>query len=162
MTTTLTQTTAYTEARAREVTRKAWADLECFVSRGFLARERLEGFVDDLREFLNHEGVEWFELQIERPNGNRESIRYLVDDSGSIVGNDRSGGLDPWAYPAGCAVAFVIRFRDVAFKNAALAALRNRLGWTAAARSVEGEIRYDRVYSKDGYALRRASVGKAS
>jgi hypothetical protein len=154
-----TSASTYTAIRARDVTQRAAADLQDFVARGFLSRERLEAFVNDIRAMLAYEEIESFEYQVDKPDKTRCGLVYKVDDSGVDMPSDDNRGIDPWLLPDGCRGQFVIKSRAGSEDNAAFVALTQRLGWTSPAQLLEGATQSDRVYSKDGYGLRRSVVG---
>jgi hypothetical protein len=157
-----TTASTYSDARAREVTQLAMADLEDFVACRMLTRERLDSFIDDLREMLAFEEIESFEYQIEKPDGTRCGLVYKVDASGVEMPSDENRGVNAWGLPSGSTGRFVIKSRPNSSQNAGFVALKQRLGWTAPAKALDGAAQSDRVYSKDGYGLRRSLVGSFS
>src|SRR4051812_38647731 len=154
-----TAATTYTEVRARYVTQKASADLEEFVARGVISRPYRDEFIDDLRQMLAWEAVEEFELKILKPNGTSCALRFSVDQQGINLPDDDSGGINVWALPDGCRAFFIVSLVSGATANPGFAKLLKELGWTVPARTTEGAISSDRVYSKEGYGLRRGIVG---
>src|SRR6266849_5030075 len=90
-----------TEARVREVMQKVAANFTNFVVAGLVRREVANSWRDDLIYLQVQEALDFFEMQLRTPQGERFGLRYTVRADGSVQQDSASGGLDVYGLPLG-------------------------------------------------------------
>jgi hypothetical protein len=150
----------YTESRARVVMRKVFADLLGITSRGFLALDRAQRWVDEIKYCLDKEAVEFFEIQFRLPSGESKGLQYEVSDDGTLSEDSRSGGMDYFDLPDGTKVHLVVRLKST-HRHLVVPQL-TLWGWGFNGTMLEGQVVRDHAYSKSGYGMIRKRVGEWS
>jgi Bacterial HORMA domain family 1 len=156
---TTTDTSTYTEARARAVMLSVLEDLLVLAASRKIDIEKAKAWREDLLYLLNAGVLKYFELQYYSPKGTKiEGYKYTLSDDGSLQENSPSGGIDPYDVPEG---AIVNLFADIDYSkkniNEVLRYLSQR-GWGTNGTPLGGQAVYERAYSKDGYGLQRYKV----
>lgn len=155
---TRTLTTTMTEARVRHVMMKVSANLNALVARRLLEASRAASWERDLTYLQIEEVLEFFEIQFSRPSGIPYGLRYAVSADGTLVSDQRSGGLvDLYGIPAGTSASLYVHLKKgVSQRIYDTLAAR---GWGFDGRALNGEHAAHRSFSKDGYGLTRSQVG---
>ena len=151
--------TTYTEARALLATLSVLADLIVFANIGMITSETAKDWISDLRYLMKAQVLKYFELQCYSTHGNRiGGYRFVVSGDGSLHENSLSGGIDPYDFPTGTKIKL---FADVDYTKRNNDEVRRYLeehGWGTNGSALEGQLSYERAYSKDGYGLQRYKV----
>lgn len=156
-TATRSATVTATETRVRAVLRQVNVDLLAAVAAGLVARERTDGWYDDLVYMLKEDALQHFEIRV-RDNGTLVAAwRYEVSNDGSLTLTDRGGGLSFYGFSRTATVSLVIQRRPGV--GAEVTAAIDRLGWTVKVESLEGALTRERSYSKDGFGVVRNKIG---
>jgi Bacterial HORMA domain family 1 len=156
---TASQTSTFSEARARDVMRRVLGDFMSVASAGLIERETILGWHEDVEYAVLHEAVHTFQLQFTRPDGKRPALSYEVRDDGTVLEASRAGGLDLYALPPGTTVSICIVYRQNARKLEEVRAYLARRRWEGGGALIEGNSSRDRAYSKNGFGITRNKVG---
>lgn len=156
---TATQSSTFTEARARAVMRHVHSDFMNWVSAGFIARENAQKWFEELEYAVLHNVVDTFQIQLTKPDGTRIGLSYSIRDDGSILEESKAGGFDPYGLPAGTRFSLCFRYRPGAENIAKVETYLNARGWGNTGSLLEGGVR-DRAYSNTGYGVERNKVGE--
>lgn len=154
---TRTATTTMTEARVRAVMRKVAANFRAFVTAGLVTESSATKWSDDLIFLQLEEVLDYFEVQVVTPAGNKFGLRYTVSADGSIYEDSRSGGLDVYGIPPNSTVKLFAKMLP-----GKLASVRDELekrGWSFNGSSLEGEVTASRAFSSNGYGINRSQIG---
>ncbi|WP_437874922.1 hypothetical protein [Sorangium sp. So ce513] len=157
--TTIAQTSTFSEARARTVMRQVLGDFMIAASANLIARDTIQRWHEDLEYAVLHEVVDTFQLQFTKPDGARLAINYAVRDDGSVMEASKAGGLDLHGLPVGTRVNVLLTYRTGARNIEAVRAHLRRRGWTAGGSLVAGVASRDRAFSKSGFGIERSKVG---
>ncbi|MGC4120484.1 MAG: hypothetical protein QM765_39075 [Myxococcales bacterium] len=111
-TATATVTTTMTEARVRAVMQKVSANLGAFVVAGKVSKEAAQSWAADLIYLQLNGALDFFEIQITPPRGERFGLRYTVKADGSIQQDSPSGGLDVYGLPKDARINLFAHFND--------------------------------------------------
>ncbi len=156
---TVSQTSTFSEARAREVMRHVLGDFMGIASAGLVARETIQRWHEEVEYVVLLEVVEAFQVQFTRPDGPRLALMYAVRDDGTILEESKAGGLDFHSLPTGTRVAIRLVYRQGAKKLEEAQKYLTGRGWGAGASLVEGIVSRDREFSKGGFGIARGKVG---
>lgn len=161
MTSTYTQSTAYTftTARAKEVMGSVHADFLAVAAQGWISRETILRWHEEIEYAVLHEVVASFELQFKKPDGTRAGLEYVVHADGSVSGGVRAGGLDLYGLPRETKVTVCLSYRQDAPRIASVREYLHRRGWGANGQRIGGEGTRDRAYASSGYAIQRNKIG---
>lgn len=161
MTTTYTasQTSTFSEARARAVMRSVLGDFMNVASAGFILRETIQRWHEEIEYAVLKEAVDKFELQFTKPDGTRLGLSYAVRDDGTILEESKAGGVDVAGLPAQTRVTVCLNYRQGAPKIEEVQEYLRGRGWTNTGRLIEGAGDRDRAFSKDGFGIERSKVG---
>lgn len=162
MTTTyaISQTSTFSEARARAVMRHVLGDFMAAANAGLIDRTRITGWHEELEFAVVHNVVDSFELQLTMTDGRRAGLIYRVKDDGSILEESKSGGLDFHALPPGTRVNVVLAYRPGAQNIEKVRAYFKERGWTTGGTLLEGAASRERAFSKGGFGIERNRVGE--
>lgn len=156
---TASYTSTYTEARAVVVMLSVLEDLIILASARMISYEKAKNWMEDLLYLSNAKVLNFFELQYYFSNGMRiGGYKYTLSDDGSLFENSQSGGIDPYDIPKGSMVKL---FADIDYTKRNISNVREylaRRGWGTNGSTLGGQVVYERIYSKDGYGLRRYKV----
>ena len=155
---TRSEASTFTEARARVVFPKIFADVVHLEISGILSNCRSESWKEILSYGLTVNAFKNFEIKLHKPNGTKEAFRYYVKDDGSLLGNDDSGGINFYSYPSGTKVSIIVTRKQQFVNDEQLDFLFDKHGWTSGGEYLEGKEIYDRVFSKDGYGISRTRI----
>jgi hypothetical protein len=157
---TRTNTSTYTEARARYVVGKVYEDFLSMLSRGLITKHSADKWREDLIYIMGQQALDQFEVQFTRPNGKRDGFRYKLDDSGNIYTDDDSGEVDYYDWPNGTVANLVVTLRENSIRyRDVLEELHSRRGWGNNGSSLEGDNSDPRSFSNSGYGLNRNKIG---
>lgn len=152
---TTSETSTYTEARARYVLQKAWDDLIGLMCLEHISRENANKWYREIKHLLDLEALKSFEIKVKNQGSTIMAWRYDVLANGSIYEDSESGGIDLSDIPAGSSCAIVVDLtNDAGNKQAALDFLHQN-GWRNGSFTT-GTFQSDRAFSKDGYGLKRS------
>lgn len=158
--TTVSETCTYTEVRARYVLGKVYDRLIALAMRGLLSIETAQRHIDDLLYLLAENATDRFEIQCLLPSGQSRGWRYEVDDTGGLVTDDPSGGMDAYSLPASTAIGLVVSLREDCGNRDAIFRELVRRGWGDNGRLHEGRGVREHTYSRGGYGLVCSRVGQ--
>lgn len=157
---TTTQTSTFTEARARAVMHHVLEDFMLAASANLIARDTIQRWFEELSYAVENNVVRAFQLQLTTPTEKRMALNYEVLDDGTVLGESKGGGFDPYGLPQGTRVGLCVTFNRSAPRYAKVNAyLVEKCGWGSSGILVEGNMSRDRAYSKDGFGFARSKVG---
>ena len=103
--------------------------------------------------------VDTIEIQLTRPDGKKQGLRYAIRDDGSILQGSKGGGVDFFSLPPGTKLGLLITYvADAKNLEAARAYLHQR-GWGPGSAVLQGIETRDRAFSKDGFGISRSKIG---
>jgi hypothetical protein len=156
---TITQTTTYTEARARYVMDKIFEDFTALLILGFATQLQVNKWKEDLLYLMKEEVLLHFEVQLTKPNGEKAALVYYVKADNSITEDSSSGKLGlyslPWDTKANLFADLNSSHNN--YKRALNELMTNR-GWGTGT-AVEGETERHLGFSKEGYGVERHQKG---
>lgn len=153
-TATSTQTNTTTEARVRVVMQKVSANLQAFVVRGLLARDRAQRWLDDLTYLQVQGQLEFFELQLD---GQKYGLRYAVSADGSVQQDSPSGGLDLYGVATSTSVRLFAKLKEPRPQHV-LEELKRR-GWRFNGTQLSTSASDQHAFSSGGYGIVRSKLG---
>jgi len=157
-TATASATTTMTEARVRAVMQKVGANFWALVVSGHLDRHEAQRWVDDLIYLQVEEALDFFEVQVTSPQGERFGLRYTVRADGSVQQDSKSGGIDLYGFSSGTRVNLYAHLRYGIPQSVREELQRRRWGFNGT--RLQAEISERRAFSKDGYGLIREKLGQ--
>ncbi len=157
---TTTYTSTYTEARAIAVMVNVLEDIVVLAEARLITYERAKRWVEDILYLMKAKVLNFFELQCYSSAGTRiGGYKYTVSDDGTLHENSNSGGIDPYDLPDGCKVGL---YADIDHSKSniqeVMSELANR-GWGTNGSALEGEMTYERSYSRNNFGLKRYKIG---
>ena len=156
---TASQTSTFSEARARVVMRQVLGDFMNVASSGLIARGTIQGWHEEIEYAVLHEVVDTFQVQFTKPDGARLGLSYTVRDDGTILEVSKAGGLDLHDFPAGTKVGLVLSYRQGAPNLEKVQAYLRERGWTTGRSLLVDVTSRDRAFSKSGFGIARTKVG---
>ena len=158
-----TETDTYTEARAKIVMNSVLDDFISLKYRGFVTEARILSWRNDILYLLDKRALSFFELQFKSKDtlgtGVPKGYKYTVSTDGSYITNDRSGGIDVYAYPKETTVTFFISLNPNSVNyQSAYAELTINRGYGSNGSSLEGTLTRDKMYSSNGFGMKRESI----
>lgn len=156
---TTSQTSTFSEARARAVMRDVLGDFMNAASANLIAREAIQQWHQELEFAVLHNVVDVFQLQFTRPDGVRSALSYTVKDDGSLLEEAKAGGIDFLAFPRGTRVSVTFRYREGAANIEKVQAYLRERGWTSTGTILSGATSRDRTFSKGGFGVERSKIG---
>ena len=156
-TATATRTTTITEVRVRVVMYKVSANFTALVVAGHVTAENARKWAQDLIYLQVKEALDYFEVQIQTPRGQRFGLRYTVSADGSLQQDSASGGLDLYGIPPGTSVRLYAHLYD-GIPGSVREELARR-GWTFNGKRLDAAESEQRAFSASGYGLTRAKLG---
>lgn len=153
------QSCTYSEARARYVLGKVHDHLVALAIRGLMSMDIAQEWIDALLYLLGERAVDCFEIQCRLPSGQSCGWRHDVDDSGSLVEDNPSGGVDTYALPIGTHLGLSVKLRNDCRNLDAVNRELARRGW-GSGQLLDGQVVRERTYSRGGYGLVRSRVGQ--
>lgn len=150
-------TSTFTEARARYVLGKMKDDFIKVAYRGFstITEARLMKWWDDIAFVANQKALIKCELQFTW-DGKSAAVIYEIIADGSIHVDAESATVNFYLIPAHATVGIVIR-RD--HSNATVSKYLEDNGWTATGNFVEGTSINAGGYSRDGFGVNIKTIG---
>lgn len=156
---TASQSCTYSEARARYVLGKVHDHLIGLAIRGLMSMDRAQKWIDTLLYLLGEKAIYYFEIQCRLPNGQARGWRHGLDDTGFLVTDDPSGGVDTYALPIGTQIGLMVNLRDGCRNREAVLRELERRGW-GNGHPLDGPIVRERTFSRGGYGLVRSRIGQ--
>lgn len=155
---TASQTSTFSEARARAVMRRVLGDFMNVASAGLIGRERIQGWYEELEYAVLHEVVDTFQLQLTKPGGERLGVSYTIRDDGTILEDSKAGGLDFQNFPPKTSVTLCLSYRPGAKHLEKVRTYFRERGWTNGS-LIDGLVSRDRAFSRDGFGIARGTLG---
>ncbi|CAL2105532.1 bacHORMA_1 domain-containing protein [Tenacibaculum sp. 190524A02b] len=154
------QTTTYTEARARYVMGKVHEDLIGLMNRGLIDLERANGIKDSVLYLLNKEALLYFQLQFNEPDGTEiGGLHYELNSDGTIYSDEDSGNIDYWLLSKETKVNLLVNLDRSSSNIDEVDKQLEDWGW-GKGNALEGTKELLKSYSKDGYGLTQSRIGQ--
>ena len=150
---TRSQTSTFTEARARYVMEKVQEDLVALAIAGPITFERMRKLYDDLTYMAKAQALTSIDLKFSGGGG----IRYAFSDNGTLLMDDDGGGLNLYGLPSSTTVDVVVKYGPKVAEP--VRTEMRRRGWVSGGTLLEGDSQSDRTFSKDGYGAERHIFG---
>lgn len=149
------ESSTYTEARARYVLDKAWDDIVGLFCQQIITKQEALDWHRDIKHLLDAEALREMEFKVTYDGRTLRAWRYKVFADGSLSEDSESGGIDLSGLPPGSKAGVTVDLvEDTDVKEAALEYLRSQ-GWGTGA-FLDVKFMQDRAFSKDGYGIRRS------
>ncbi len=151
----VSESSTYTEARARYVLGKAYDDIVGLACVGAISADTGKKWYEELKYILDLEALKKFEFKVTYGDRVPLAWKYEVFSDGSISEDGESGGVDMSKIPSGASATVTVDLTNTAgTEQEALDYLRGQ-GWGTGAFL---DVRYlqDRSYSKEGFGIRRS------
>jgi len=97
---TASQTSTFSEARARAVMRHVLGDFMNTASTGLIARETIQRWHEEVEYAVIHQVVDTFQLQFTKPDGTRLGLSYTIRDDGTNLGGFKGRRARPPRLPS--------------------------------------------------------------
>ncbi|WP_422104481.1 hypothetical protein [Winogradskyella sp.] len=156
---TRSESSTYTEARARYVMNKVQEDLLGLMSRDLISLDRVKSIKSDVLYLLNKEALKYFQLQFKTPDGEEVGgLHYEVNANGQIYSDEDSGRINYWMLSSDIKVNLLVQL-DRDSKN--IAEVDRQLedwGWGTGS-ALTGTREVLKSYSKDGYGVTQSKIG---
>lgn len=157
-TNTKSESTTYTEARAKYVMGKVYEDLLGLMNRGLITLERANKIREDVLYLLNKQVLKYFQLQFKTPEGSEiGGLHYEVKD-GNVYSNENSGSLNYWSLSSNTTVNLLV---DLNYSASNISEVNKQLeewGW-GSGNPLTGTKESLKNYSKDNYGLSQSKIG---
>lgn len=157
-TTTRTETSTFTESRARTVFSKIYADIVALEMRGFITKADSAEWQEILLYALSKNALTKYQICLTKPDSSKEAFIYVVSDDGSISGNDASGGINFHAYPETTSASILISRKESLNSDQNWLDLLKKHGWVSGGKYLEGTVIKEKSFSKDGFGITRSRV----
>ena len=154
-TSTRTQTSTYTEARARYVLQKAFDDLVALMTNGFITKDTALEWYRVTKHIADMEALLIFQLKMKVGDQVVKAWQYEVSSDGTLLEDSESGGLAFDDVPSNSKVSICLKLSEDSVKNAKAWEYLRSQGWGEGQLLKDG-MKQDRAFSKDGYGLRRS------
>lgn len=152
--------TTYTEARAKYVMGKIFDDFHAIGYRGFeFFKEnpgKLTDWKEDLDFILSHNALRKFQLQFHAPGGRAWAIEYVVHTDSSIQRDSDSGGVDFWEIPIDANINILVD-RDP--DNQEVSDYLAERGWGTGGFFIGGPVSDGGAYSQEGFGVTKGRRG---
>lgn len=156
---TQSQSSTYTEARAKHVMGKVYEDLIGLNSRGLISIDRAEKIKNDILYLLNKEALKFFQLQFNNSKGEKiGGLHYELNVNGHIVSDEDSGNINYWSLASDTKVGLLVQLDYSSSKIDEVNKQLESWGW-GSGKALEGTQEHLKSYSKDGYGLKQSKIG---
>ncbi|WP_452230021.1 HORMA-1 domain-containing protein [Lacinutrix sp. MEBiC02404] len=156
---TRSESSTYTEARARYVMGKVQEDLLGLMSRGLINLDRVNSIKKDVLYLLNKEALKYFQLQFKTPEGNEVGgLHYEVQSSGQIHSDEDSGRINYWLLSSDTKVNLLVQLNRSSENIDEVDKQLEEWGWGNGS-ALTGTREVLKSYSKDGYGLNQSKIG---
>ena len=159
MTTTLSRTSTFTDARLRAIMPEVGADFYALAGAGLITLDIAQKWTDELTVILQNQGAHGFQIQLTYPNGAKVAVDYRVSSDGTIRESGLAGGIDYFALPAGTHASLFVNLNFAAPRIGVVQQFIRSRGWGENGQAVAGDVVRDRAYSKDGFGVIRGKIG---
>lgn len=157
-TTTRTETSTFTESRARVVFSKIYADIIGLEMRGFITKADSAEWQEILLYAISRNALTKYQICLTKPDSSKEAFIYEVSDDGSISGSDASGGINFHSYPDSTSASILISRKDSLSTDQNWLDLLKKHGWVSGGKYLEGTVTKEKTFSKDGFGITRSKV----
>jgi len=154
---TRSNTSTYTEARARYVNDKVYDDTQAMAIRKLITYSKAQKWREDILYILNKQSMDYFQFQFTFPDGTKKALQYNLKDDGNIYANDDSGGINYWSIPSGTNVILHVSLNTSSTNYHEVNQKLTDDGW-GTGNAVTGTSSAGISYSKDGYGLKRNQI----
>jgi hypothetical protein len=155
-------TSTMTEARVRRVAIEFHADFVAMAGAGLASQEVVADWRDDLVYILENDATKFFQVQLKSPDGSERAVEYRVSADGSLHSSNTAGGIDYYNLPVGTKASLFVSIDNSSSRASSVLAELGERGWGTDGKAVTGTSVTDRIYSHDGYGVRRALIGNFS
>ena len=108
---------------------------------------------------LEQETLEYFEIQLIKPNGEMPALRYYVKADNSLNTDSASGNLGLYALPAETKARLFAHMNETSPNYRKVHdELHTNRGW-GTGKHAEGDTEKHHSYSKEGYGVERNKIG---
>lgn len=154
----LSQTDTYTAARAKQVMKSVLDDFIGLTDRKFITIERAIIWRDNIIYALDNKSLLSFEIQFSK--GTPKGYLYIVDSTGTLISNDKSGGIDYYNYENGTQVSLLYRLDENSnnYKKVLDELVKRGVGTNGVSLANSTNVENDRTYSKEGFGLKRQKI----
>lgn len=156
---TISQSSTYTEARARYVMGKVYEDLLGLMGRALIDINRANQIRNQVQYLLEKQALNYFQLQFKKPSGTEiGGLHYQLKSDGNIYADEKSGGLNYWNLPSDAKVTLLI---DLDESSLYIDEVNRQLeAWgCGCGSSLSGTSDYLKSYSKEGYGFQQSKIG---
>lgn len=154
------QTSTYTEARARYVMGKVHEDLLGLMSRGLINLDRANSIKESVLYLLNKQALKYFQLQFKKPDGTEiGGLHYELKSDGTIHSDENSGNIDYWLLSSETKVNLLVCLNRDSPNIDEVDRQLEDWGWGDGS-ALEGTKEVLKSYSKDGYGLTQSKIGQ--
>ncbi len=154
-----TNTSTYSEARARYVMGKVHEDLIGLTNRRLMSIERANRIKSYVLYLLNMEALNFFQLQFKNSKGGEiGGLHYKVYSGGYISADEDSGNIDYWALPGDTRVTLLINLDYSSKKIDEVNKQLDEWGF-GSGNALTGTKSHLKTYSKDNYGLEQSKIG---
>lgn len=156
---TRSESSTYTESRARYVMGKVQEDLLGLMNRGLMRLDRVNSIKSDVLYLLNKEALKYFQLQFKTPDGKEVGgLHYEVHSNGQIYSDENSGRINYWLLSSDTRVNLLVQLdRDSKNIDEVDRQIEN-WGWGNGS-ALLGTREVLKSYSKDGYGVTQSKIG---
>jgi hypothetical protein len=158
MSTTLTRSNTFSEARARDVMLEVGADFYAVAAAGLISWDDAQKWTEEISFILIHQAAIRFQIQLQCQGYAPRALDYRVSADGSVLESGTAGGINYFALPPGTRATLYVEWNSYARDFVMVQQYLYARGWTPAS-AVDGAMARDRVYSKDQYGVVRSKVG---
>jgi hypothetical protein len=106
---TISQSSTYTEARARYIMGKVYEDLLGLMGRSLIDINRADQIRSNVQYLLEKQVLKYFQLQFKKPSGDEiGGLHYQLKADGNIYADEKTGGLNYWSLPSDTRVNLLV------------------------------------------------------
>lgn len=152
---TRSETSTYSEARAKYVLQKAWDDFVALMSLNIISKDFASNTYFEFKYLLDIQALKRYQIKIINNGVALKAWQYEVFDNGSVHEDSESGGVELYNIPSTAKASIVVEWvSDPARREKAQEYVKSR-GWGNDGSFLNVQST-DRAFSKDGYGLTRS------
>lgn len=156
---TRSESSTYSEARARYVMNKVQEDLLGLMSRNLISLDRVNSIKSDVLYLLNKEALKYFQLQFKTPDGEEVGgLHYEVNANGQIYSDEDSGRINYWMLSSDIKVNLLVQLHRESKNIDEVDRQLEDWGWGNGS-ALTGTREVLKSYSKDGYGVTQSKIG---
>lgn len=157
---TASNTDTYTIARAKYVLGKVYEDLIGLYQANLIKKEICDKWRDDLLYIIENRALDYFQFQLIRSDNTEiGGLHYVLDATGNIYTDDRTGGIDYWGLPSNTRVKLLVSLAANSSKTSEVNAELERRGW-GSGNPLSGTAQYMKSYSREGFGFKQSKIGE--